>query len=404
MNQIIFTNGGWQSELWIEIQESATTLGIDINNPEIAALMKDVFDIYMKDEDTRSYHSLRYHIVPMIKRLVNRHSGPMARAIESVNTHFSDFNKLRPQFNVDPINTVSSGFSAPCDKKLNWELMFWAALFHDVYLDPRLLQGKNEANSASYWKKAAQVYYPSFGFVNIEMVSQMILATYKHEHHDLLIREFLKLDLDGFTKSFNEILTDELEIRKEYDWVDWNDYKEGRIKFLKAYADNSIIKELGVSNVLLQQAAYMEFVQPKICIFPGSFHFWHLGHHDVYTKLKKIFDKVIVVFAVNPDKPDNITNQNIPKILQNSQVEFVEGSLMAWVENLPYPVTIARGLRNGTDLLYEQTYIKWLQEFATKPFNVMAIFADPELEHLSSTALKNVQKLEPEKIDKYIYK
>mgnify|MGYP000019336818 FL=1 len=44
MNQIIFTNGGWQSELWIEIQESATTLGIDINNPEIAALMKDVFD------------------------------------------------------------------------------------------------------------------------------------------------------------------------------------------------------------------------------------------------------------------------------------------------------------------------------------------------------------------------
>lgn len=364
----------------------AEKLGLgNIQNPEtqreieINLLIKSAYDKHMETENERIYHSLENHIIPLLNDLLDK---------RRVHTH--------------PINFASSGFTAPCDRKLNWELVFWAILFHDSIYDSHKFNGVNEINSASFWKEKAKNYL-SFGFANVEMVSQMILATYKHESHEMLTREFLKMDLNGFAKPFNEILEDELKVRAEYGWVDWAVYKDERIKFLKAYAENSIIKEMGVADVLLKQAEYMKFVQPKIAVFPGTFKHWHLGHQDVYEKLTKIFDKVIVVFAVNPDKANNITNTNIPKILKNTQVEFVEGSLMAWIESLPYPVTIARGLRNSTDLLYEQTYIKWLNEFATKPINVVSIFGDPALEHISSSALNNVSKVEPEKLKKYIH-
>jgi phosphopantetheine adenylyltransferase len=121
-------------------------------------------------------------------------------------------------------------------------------------------------------------------------------------------------------------------------------------------------------------------------------------------KAERMFDKVIIVYAENPDKPWTPENVKIPKILKHTaQVEVVKGSLVKWIEALPYPVTIIRGLRNSTDLQYEQNYIAWLQALATKPLDFVFIPSDKDVEHISSSAVRTLIKVDPLKAKDYYY-
>ena len=64
-------------------------------------------------------------------------------------------------------------------------------------------------------------------------------------------------------------------------------------------------------------------------------------------------------------------------------------------------VTLIRGLRNSTDLQYELTQYRFLQEL--KPdIKVVSIFCDKEYEHISSSAIRNLSKYG--KGDEYLLK
>lgn len=355
------------SEEWSELMNILTKLFKNtINNSHLILLSGVAFN-KMKDPN-RHYHSIGHHILPMLNKIIQ----------------YGDV--------------------------YNWteryiESLYWAALFHDAVYDVRESGGKNEQDSANLWYEACAKYYPEYN--DADLVNQMILATFGHESQDSKVRGFLELDLGGFGQSFDKILEDELLIRKEYEYLDWEIYRKGRIDFLKKYAHNSIIEELYLEDTLRIQCEYMRFVKPNIAVMAGSYaSMFHVGHYDVLKKAEAIFDKVIIVCAENPTKPlsENFKNKVIPDVLKNHQVEFVQGSIMKWIEALPYEVTMVRGLRNATDLQYEQDYLTWLNEVATKPVKFVSIFADSSLAHISSSNLRVLQQVDPDKASKFILK
>ena len=337
----------------------------DKNNLPIIYIITRAVEKIAENNELRHYHSMENHIIPMLLRIKDVEENVGHR-----------------------------------------KLLFWAILFHDAIYDFKATNGKNERDSAELWRYLSYKTFDKngngpFKFENVNLIFEMILATYGHESQKPSVRKFLKMDLNGFTQPFNLTLEDELKIRKEYNFVNWSTYQKGRIDFLNKFINNSIIQEMGVANILKMQAEYMMFIKPKIAVFPGTFEFWHVGHHEVLQKLEAIFDKVIIVFAINTDK--KISSRKVPKILETRQVEFVEGSLMKYIESLTYPVTIARGLRNGTDLLAEQAYFHWLGILGKKDIKTIAVFADPLNEYISSSALKSIKAIDEEQFKAHVY-
>jgi len=136
-----------------------------------------------------------------------------------------------------------------------------------------------------------------------------------------------------------------------------------------------------------------------IGLYPGSFNPFHKGHLNIVEKAEQIFDKVIIAFGWNPEKGDHIIN--IPNSLDNKTIYTYENSLVDFINSLPFEVTVIRGIRNSTDLQYEMNQYRWLTEM--KPdLRMVSIFCDKEYEHISSSALKTIQKISPELYKKYI--
>ncbi|GIV26713.1 MAG: hypothetical protein KatS3mg027_0527 [Bacteroidia bacterium] len=181
-------------------------------------------------------------------------------------------------------------------------------------------------------------------------------------------------------KPFFEHLKIENFFFKNYQHIDYAVYKQFRIKHL------SNINEKGILNILID---YLLFYEPKIAVFPGSFNPFHKGHYNVLLKAEKIFDKVIIAFGNNPDKPPR--SFPIPYSIQNRQIEHYNTLLTDFVSKLPYNVTVIRGLRNSTDFHYEQNQYRYMQELYPK-IKIINIFCDKMYEHISSSGIRTLQK------------
>jgi pantetheine-phosphate adenylyltransferase len=128
----------------------------------------------------------------------------------------------------------------------------------------------------------------------------------------------------------------------------------------------------------------------KVGVYAGSFNPFHLGHYNILTKAEKIFDKVIIGFGKNSEKSDNFGL--LSQSLDSRDVRFYDGLLTDFIDSLEYEnITLIRGLRNSTDLQYELTQYRFLQEL--KPdIQVISIFCDKEYEHISSSAIRMLMK------------
>ena len=129
----------------------------------------------------------------------------------------------------------------------------------------------------------------------------------------------------------------------------------------------------------------------KVGLYPGSFKPFHKGHYNILQKSEAIFDKVILGFGFNPEK-DNINDYPPPKILSARDVRFYDGLLTDFIQSLEYDdVTVIRGLRNSNDLHYELNKYRFLQELMPD-IKVISIFCDKEFEHISSSAIRLLQR------------
>jgi pantetheine-phosphate adenylyltransferase len=146
-----------------------------------------------------------------------------------------------------------------------------------------------------------------------------------------------------------------------------------------------------------------------VAVYPGSFNPVTIGHLAIIGKASKIFDKVIVVVARNPEKDSKIpcfqrlewigyATRNIPNV---SIVELPSNYLLVDIRHKlkeqgidEDPNVIIRGLRNGTDLDYEMYQQIYNDKLADLNHHMETVYLTvPQFNHISSTSLRSVAKL-----------
>jgi pantetheine-phosphate adenylyltransferase len=259
---------------------------------------------------------------------------------------------------------------------LKHDELFLAAVFHDIIYNAQ--SSTNEEDSAEFFINAAKS--SSLTHEQKEHIKQLILDTKHHKPTVPFSEEFIKADLAILNASFDKLIKYEKQIFKEFQFVDYKDYKIKRIEVLKHFNTN------GNLNNLID---YVNSVEPSIGVFAGSFNPFHKGHFNVLEKAEKLFDKVIIAFGKNPDK--TIRSWPIPKTIANRQQTEYHDLLTDHIDSFDYDVTVVRGLRNSTDFNYEQNQYRYIQEL--KPdIKIINIFCDKEFEHISSSGIRTLEK------------
>lgn len=100
----------------------------------------------------------------------------------------------------------------------------------------------------------------------------------------------------------------------------------------------------------------------SIAVYPGSFDPITNGHIDLLERALKIFDKVIVAIAANPDKKSLFTMEERFEMIKTSladhplkeriRIDLFHGLLVDYVQSIPAK-TVVRGLRAVSDFEYE---------------------------------------------------
>lgn len=124
---------------------------------------------------------------------------------------------------------------------------------------------------------------------------------------------------------------------------------------------------------------------------------------NIVEKALELFDSVIIAKGVNPNK------ESCPRALPNLHKDrvyysFFEGLLGDYLkskEAADRKIFLIRGLRNASDFDHERMQETWIKE--TYPqLKVVYITCDPELVHISSSALRDFRKFTD--ITKYVPK
>lgn len=139
----------------------------------------------------------------------------------------------------------------------------------------------------------------------------------------------------------------------------------------------------------------------KIAVYPGSFNPWHKGHEDVLNKALMVFDKVYVARGVNPMKDplkssaafDPVFNRLPTLQFDNPNVEFIEFSgLLTDQLTLLGAHAVIKGLRHEGDLRYEIDQQYWNEDLGIQ-VPTFYVVADRELVHMSSSAIRLLEKV-----------
>lgn len=97
----------------------------------------------------------------------------------------------------------------------------------------------------------------------------------------------------------------------------------------------------------------------RIAVCPGSFDPVTVGHVDIFKRASKMFDKVIVLVSINPNKKPSFSPierivmiQRVIKGMDNVVIDILDGLLAEYVERVG-ACAIVKGLRAVSDFEYE---------------------------------------------------
>lgn len=270
-----------------------------------------------------------------------------------------------------------------------------AILFHDIVYVPGATD--NEFNS---WLVCENAMKNNFGDLNyvgyddlLSDIERLIMATKDHNYNENLWEDeklIIKADLNSFNKDWPTVWKNNVNIFKEFQKYSWPEFQQGQILFLKELKKKLL-------DFLPTNAYYniekiistLEIWEPNIAIYPGSFNPFHKGHLNILEKAEKIFDKVIIAKGINPEKNNELTE--LPDCIKNREIIEYDNLLTDTIDKLNHPVTIIRGLRNITDMAYEQNQYRWLQDLDSD-IKMVSIFCDKEFEHISSSGIRLMKK------------
>jgi len=323
--------------------------------------INDVYDIY--NESHRFYHTSENHITPMLDNIVK----------------FNDDMKLDDNI---------------------FEILIITAIFHDIVYNPK--SKTNEEDSAKFLLSMV-----SDATEGINTVVDTILMTKTHNFTNKIEELFCMFDLDILTKDLPELIKWEDLINKEFEWVNWKDYKRERIEVIKKFLEKRTELPIEVNHTGLQNLIYIiENKQPNIAIYAGSFAPFHLGHMNIVKKSDRLFDKVIIAKGRNDSKEINeVTFENEFKKLHNlfptKEVITYKGLLTNLLKEQEGKITLIRGLRNGYDLEAENTMMVYMKDLYPE-LKIVYIPCDKEYEHISSSAIRSLEKYGDDVVKKYL--
>ncbi len=154
----------------------------------------------------------------------------------------------------------------------------------------------------------------------------------------------------------------------------------------------------------------------KIAVFPGSFDPFTIAHQDLIKRALPLFDKIYIAIGVNSSKVGMMDvesrRSSITELYRGNdqvEVEFYNGLTVDYCESIGANF-ILRGLRNGTDLDYENIIAQNNLLLAPQIETYFLVSRSGEA-HISSTIVRDIWKnngdishLVPDVILQYIKK
>lgn len=143
-------------------------------------------------------------------------------------------------------------------------------------------------------------------------------------------------------------------------------------------------------------------------LYPGTFDPVTYGHLDVIKRAAPMFEHVVVAISDHGRKNTLFTTQERVDLMKAMVAEFPNVEVVTF-DNLAVDCAakhgasaVLRGLRVTSDFEYEFTMAKFM---ADQNANIQPVYlmADAKLTHISSTAVKEIAKLDGD-ITRYVPK
>ena len=135
----------------------------------------------------------------------------------------------------------------------------------------------------------------------------------------------------------------------------------------------------------------------NIAIYPGSFDPITNGHLDMIIRSSKLFDKVIVLIANNPNKVCRFSLTSRVRMIKeatkdssNVEVDSFDGLTVNYAKE-HNAKAIIRGLRVVSDFEYEWSYAA-ANEFINKDIEMVFLMAHKELTFISSSTIDELYR------------
>lgn len=136
-------------------------------------------------------------------------------------------------------------------------------------------------------------------------------------------------------------------------------------------------------------------------LIPGSFDPFTLGHMDLVRRAATAFDSVIVSVTHNPAKNHaldhdtriSVIRETVEEVGLGEKVRVVSlsgGLLVDWARELG-ATHLVKGLRNATDLAYEEPMARMNMDLAA--LDTFFLLTDPALAHVSSSLVREIHAL-----------
>ena len=135
----------------------------------------------------------------------------------------------------------------------------------------------------------------------------------------------------------------------------------------------------------------------KVAVYPGSFDPITNGHMDVLSRAVSIFDKVIVLVAINPDKKSRFSTEERVEMIKeavkefpNVEVDSYNGLTVKYAKE--HGAThLIRGLRAVTDFEYEYQLAS-ANALADNSIDMVFFMSRGETSNLTSSTIMQLAK------------